>query len=251
MLRANHIAEGACYTTLQWRRMTALNVLAAAGRLFGQASLIRHLDRLATTFELTTDRGDMTFNRLLWKLDPPVVDAVRITCCFENLFKTRLLLSGCVVHEIDRNVAPDLRKEQERRPVLIRTVKRLEGVVGRRDKNYSFKVLRPTTLSWKVLTGARAYRERIALPDRLFESLAAIAESLNSLHFLAPHVVRYNGDVFDDLRYVRTCFNVYVVRKHNRLLKSLGLAGGHRLEEVRLANALHPTPVDAIQSRRG
>lgn len=142
MLRANYSAEGVCYTMLRWRRLTALNVVAAGGRLFGQASIIRDMDRLASIELLRGSRDQLRLSSLIWRLDPPVVDAVRIACCFENLFKARLLLSGYIVHEVDRKTAPDLGKEQAKRPVLIRSVKRREGVPGRRDIDFSFNLLR-------------------------------------------------------------------------------------------------------------
>lgn len=231
MLRANYSAEGVCYTTVRWRRMTALRVLAAGGRLFGQASIIRNLDRLAT-IDLGKSRNQLKFSRLIWKLDPSVVDAVRIVCCFENLFKARLLLSGFVVHEVDRKAAADLRIEQAKRPLLIRSLKRREGVLGRRDIDYSFNLLRPTTLGWRVLTEVPAYRRQIALPDRLFQNLTEIAASRNTLHFLSSQTVSYSAKIFEDLRYIRTCFNRHVVQRHNRLLKSLGFPDVHLLQKL-------------------
>lgn len=236
MLRANFLTEGVCYTKVLRRRTTAHYLLSAGGRIFSQASIIRKLDQLAR-IDLRSARGQIRFSRLLAKLDPHVIDSIRIVCCFENLFKARLLLSGCVVHEVDGNNAKDLRDIQRKRPILIRDLKQREGVLGRRDFDFVFKLLKPTTLSWSVLN-TRAYRRRIGLPDRLFDCLSDIASRRNTVHFLAPSAVRYSAEVFAELRYVRGAFNRHVVRSHNRLRESLGFPDVHDLKELnpRFAN---------------
>ena len=86
MLRADQVVEGACYTDVSWRRLTVLNMLGASYRIFKPTSVIRRLDALAA-IDLLKPRQFRRFSRLIWSLDPPVLDAVRIATCFENLFK--------------------------------------------------------------------------------------------------------------------------------------------------------------------
>ena len=230
MLSAKHSAEGVCYTTLYWRRQTALNVVGAGGRLFAQASVIRHLDRLAI---LNAGRrsSQLRLSRLIWSLDQPVLDAVRIACCFENLFKARLILSGCVVHEIDKQVALSLWRTQRRRPLLVREVRAFEGIPRSRDIDYTFASLRQTTLPWHVLSKP-AYVQRIGITPRLRRALMDVVQRRNTLHFLAPGGVVYSDAVFGELRYIRNCYNRLVVRPHARLLEKLGFPSIHRLNEL-------------------
>jgi hypothetical protein len=230
MLRASHQEEGVCYASVRWRRHIALNVLGAGGRLFLQTSVIRHLDRLAQLNEKGAS-SMMAMSRLLWRLDPPVIDAVRIVCCFENLFKARLLLSGCVIHEIDRNKDRSLWELQRKAPLLIREVKRREGLSGLRDIDYSFALLKQTTLAWRVL-GEADYQRRIGIDARLFEVLSEISSRRNTLHFLAPTGVLYGARQFNDLRYIRACYNRFVVCPHKRLLRRLGFPPIHELKEA-------------------
>jgi hypothetical protein len=234
MLLASHSGEGVCYASVVWRRHVALRLLDAAERLFVKTTVIRDIHRLSG-LDLATRRGQISFSRRLSKLDPPVLDAVRIVCCFENLFKARLLLSGAVVHEIDKNVCPSLASQQRKRPVLIRQVKAAEGLLGKRDIDYSFRCLQPTTIRWHVMAGEAAYRKRIGVPQHLWECLKDIAARRNTLHFLALQMTTYNVRVFDELAFILNSFNRFVVGGHNRLLAR---SGHHARELLKFAPPL-------------
>jgi hypothetical protein len=98
-------------------------------------------------------------------------------------------------------------------------VKRAEGLVGRRRLGYAFGSLSLRTLGWKWLRKP-AYRKVIKLPDRLFACVGRLASQRNTLHFLADGGTgQYNERLVEDLRYLRTACNRYVVPAANRLLK--------------------------------
>jgi hypothetical protein len=171
-------------------------------------------------------------SRLLFSLDVPVVDAFRITACFENLFKARLLLRGWLIHQIALANLPDLAHRQRTHPVRISSLKRLEGVLHHRDIGYEFRSLTPKTLRWSTLVNNPAYRAEIRLPDRLFDALAPFAGKRNTLHFLALDSSLHNSSVVEDLRVIRDSFNRFVVRSHNRLVTQLGFPDLHFKAEV-------------------
>ena len=179
-----------------------------------------------------TERQMVSSHRFFSSLDVPVVDAFRITTSFENLFKARLLLRGWVIHEIVRNVHPTLAKEQRQKPVKVSALKSAEGVTGVRDIGYEFKGLSPRTLGWSDLVNRPAYRAEIRLPDRLFEALRPFAGKRNTLHFLALDSVVYDTKVIEDLSVIRSCFNRFVVKHHNRLVAKLGFPDVHFKPEV-------------------
>jgi hypothetical protein len=121
-----------------------LNILSICHRICEGTSLIRRLDELTTI-----DFGDVSqfdrANKLIWSLDPPILDAVRIATCFENLLKTRLLLRGYVIHQIDKRASNQtyrpLADEQRKRPIKISEVKHAEGLKRKRGNQYVFHSL--------------------------------------------------------------------------------------------------------------
>ena len=207
-------------------------MLAAASKLFIPTSRIAKLDRLAARMNPRNNRERIRTHRFLSSLDPAVLDAFRITTCFENLFKARLLLDGYVIHCVNRKTHSSLANRQLKKPVRILDIKKAEGLMGRVRSGYTFASLLPHTIGLSILVQKPAYRAQLRLPDRLFTALRSFANKRNTLHFLAIDVSVYNTGVVDDLRYIRTCFNRFVVRRHNRLLRSLGFSHLRSLSEI-------------------
>ena len=150
MLRASHWEEGVCYTGPVYRKKIALSMLAQAHRIFTPTSRIRHLARISGALNARTGRERSAAHRFFSTLDPAVVDAFRITSCFENLFKARLILRGYLIHQIDKGVQPGLWKQQRERPIRVSTLKRAEGHVNKRDIGYEFQSLADKTPSSKT-----------------------------------------------------------------------------------------------------
>lgn len=234
MLRGQQVEEGACYTARRWRKQVAMNMLASSYRLFAPASRIAKLESLAAHVNPKNQRARLRASRFLWSLDPAVLDAFRITTCFENLFKARLLLAGYVIHRVSRQAAYcSIERRQRSQPIRIGEIKKMEGLRGRQAAGYSFASLSPQTLRWSTLVGEPAYRAQLRLPDRLFDVLKTLADKRNTLHFLALEASTYNVQVVEDLRYIRTCFNRFVVQQHNRLVLDLGFRKTDLLSEIR------------------
>lgn len=200
----------------------AMRILASSYRLFAPTSRIARLEALAKQINPTTSRARRKAHRLLSSLDPAVLDAFRITTAFENLFKVKLILGGYVIHRISRDTHTALEKRQRTAPIRVSEVKKLEGLSGHRGNSYSFASLTPHTIQWSTLVREPAYRRAVRLPDKLYKTLKDVNDKRNTLHFLSLEVSVYNAQVITDLRYIRACFNRFVVRQHNRLVKSLG-----------------------------
>lgn len=232
MLKASHREEGACYTGPRYRKHVALHMLSHAHRIFTPTSRIKHLKRLQEVFNRRPARDSLQDSKFLWSLEPSVVDAFRITTCFENLFKARLILDGWLIHQIRKEKQPDLSKLQRAQPVRISTVKKVEGRVGKRDIGYAFETLSIKTLQWATLVEQPHYRRAIGLPDRLFEALRPFAAKRNTLHFLALNSAQYSKAIVDDLLIIKNGFNRFVVQRHNRMASQLGWHRNHLLDEV-------------------
>jgi hypothetical protein len=235
MLRANHFAEGACYTDLPTRKWVVMAILSSCYRICEGTSLLRRLDELAA-LDFSHMNHSGRASALLWSLDPPVLDAVRIATCFENLFKARLLLRGYVIHRIDKQALSlpytYLAAEQRKRPIKILEIKRAEGLRWRRKPQYVFQSLSIFTLSWNTIVTQAAYTTRLRLPSKLFTSLKDIVDKRNSLHYLADSTAFYNRKFVEDLLFIRESFNRFIVKTHNDLVKELKFPDVHLKKEI-------------------
>jgi len=228
MLRANTLAEGACYRDLRTRKWVAICILEQCYRICEGASLLRRLDDLAAIdFNNFTNRDNearFRLHDLIISLDPPVLDAVRIATCFENLFKARLLLRGYIIHQIDKKALSSsykyLADEQQARPIKISEIKHAEGL-QRRNHDYAFQSLSSFTLTYSRLVTQEAYKTQLHLPPKLFKSLADIVDNRNNLHYLISANAVYTRSFIVDLLYIRRSFNRFVVRTNNALVKEL------------------------------
>jgi hypothetical protein len=207
-------------------------MLAHGHRIFSPTSRIRKLERLDKALKGRTERQHLAAHRFFSTLDPAVVDAFRITCCFENLFKARLILGGWLIHRFDKRVQPEWWALQSDEPIRVSALKRVEGHVGKRDIGYEFQSLSDKTLQWSTLVGKPAYRSATGLPDRLFQALLPFSTKRNTLHFLALDSAQYSQALVDDLRVIRSCFNRFVVEGHNRLMRHLGVPDTHFKAEI-------------------
>jgi hypothetical protein len=194
------------------------------------ASLLRRLDELVSLdFSTMDDEGRVHAHELLVSLEPPVLDAVRIATCFENLFKARLLLRDYVIHEIDKEARSssyaNLRAEQWKRPITISEIKCAEGLKGGLPPQYVFQGLSSRTLEWNTVT-KKAYRTELGLPSKLVTSLRNIRAQRNSLHYLlADATAVYNRRFVEDLLCIRESFNTFIVGPHNDLVKEIKFPG--------------------------
>jgi hypothetical protein len=232
MLRASHWEEGVCYTGPAYRNKIALHMLAHAHRIFTPTTRIAHLDRLAAIFSRPPGPPNLKDDDFMHSLDPSVVDAFRITACFENLFKARLILGGWLIHQIDKDHRKSLFVRQREQPIKVSEIKRLEGHVGKQDIGFEFQSLSNKNLQWSTLVNKPRYRAALKLPNELFDALEPFATKRNSLHFLALNSARYSQEVVNDLEVIRTCFNTFVVAHHNRVANRLGLHPNHLLKAI-------------------
>jgi hypothetical protein len=204
------MADGAWYDNIETREFVAIATLRECHRIFSRTSIIQNLDRISflhgKPFEGEGLKLANELDHILDSLDSRIIDAVRISICFENFFKMKLLLGGYVIHNVNRNVNKKLADKQLKSPVEISEL----------GDDIS-KILSATTIGWKVLVRDE-YKKKICVPSELFDSLEAIVERRNKLHYLMADNEWFSGTRLDHLFCIRTCFQEFVVTLHNELL---------------------------------
>jgi hypothetical protein len=203
------MADDARYGNNQSREFTAFVTLSECCRIFSRTSIIQHLDRISFLHGKPLEGEGLKLanelHQILISLDSRTIDAVRISICFENFFKIKLLLGGYVIHNVNKNVNKNLADKQLKFPIEIS------------ELGDDPKILNTTTIGWKILV-RNEYKKKIGVPLELFESLEAFIERRNKLHYLVADNEWFSGTRLDHLLYIRTCYQEYVVNLHNELL---------------------------------
>jgi hypothetical protein len=211
MLRADHLSEGACYSDVE-RIGIVLGILHQRYTIFERTSIIQKLNELVALLSRPWQRDELS--SVLWSLDHSVLDSVRIAIFFENFFKAKLLLDRYTIHKIDRKIDngkyKPLANRQFQDPISI-----LE--LG----SDIFHILYEKTIEWETLMKPE-YKKILSLPPDLSKSLEAVVNMRNNLHYLiASAVQQYNIETIENFMYIRKCFNMFIVKLYNELIRDL------------------------------
>jgi hypothetical protein len=202
--------EWACYSNDVTRRFVALATLGECCRIFSGTSIIRNLDRISFLHGKPLEGEGLKLaeelHTILRSLDSRVLDAVRISICFENFFKMKLLLDGYVIHNVDKSKNKVLASKQLQYPI-----ERAE--FG--DDIYKFINMQTIGLKLLIRDG---YKKKLCMPPELFDSLEAIIKRRNNLHYLIADNRWFSGTRLDHLFCIRACYTEFVVKLHNELL---------------------------------
>jgi len=203
------MADKEWYGDTQSREFTALATHGECCRIFSRTSIIQHLDKISFLHGKPLEGEGLKLanelHQILDSLDSRIIDAVRISICFENFFKMKLLLGGYVIHNVNKNINKNLADKQLRCPVEIS------------ELGNDPKILNATTIGWRVLVRDE-YKKKFCVPSELFDSLEAFIDRRNKLHYLIADNEWFSGTRLDHLFCIRTCYHEYVVKLHNDLL---------------------------------
>lgn len=231
MLRANDLSGGVCYFNKYWRMRTAYTILNCSNAIFYEARTIHHLDELDEVFSLPSPENNLRrINIVVNKLTDPnlitqAIDAMKIITCFENAFKSELLLRGYVIHKIDPKINnrqyAHLARSQSNAPVTITDIKRVEGFLRKRKNNYVFNSLLDRTIPFSYFLKKPGYQSAIKLPPRIIAVLNKIYTKRNTLHWLEHPTAAYGKHIIDEFKELRTYIDTRVAKRRDLLAKKM------------------------------
>ena len=235
MLKANALYEGACYCNEKNRKQVAWELLRSSYKIFYSSKLIRKLDELIKVYyawKPNNTKNDSRLFKVLDQIKTPLIDDIKISTSFENYLKSKLLLSGFVIHMIDPKTLEKkfstYASKQWKHPITISDIKKAEGVFRKRKTNF-FHSLKKNTINYSTLLNNTNYKDRIKLPPELFRILDSIRKRRNSLHYLIKYTSVYNSKVLTDYQYLKSIIDNRLVNQYNRLLKNLDFPEHWRL----------------------
>jgi len=221
MLKGNHLAGGACYTTLQSSQWVAFTMLISVHRIISAATILHNVERIRKSL------GNIDkFCKISRGMDLAVLDAMRICTSFENYMKAVLIEKGFVIHQIDKRALDSryrhLAKEQKTRPIKSSEIKEAEGLKYKRGNGYDFKSLKTHTLSMSFLLSKEKYVAAHKLNPYLIGMLTKINKHRNTLHCLIGDSSMYSEAILDEYAYMKNFVNTHIVARHDKLKSKLG-----------------------------
>ncbi|WP_299247512.1 hypothetical protein [uncultured Cytophaga sp.] len=216
----------------------SMNLLTFGFRQFATTKRIEKIDlikKLSDDYDPTTSPKVEDFQELIFE---QLVDTIKITICFENLMKAKLLLTGHVIHKLDKNIFPELYKEQFARPILfneIRAIKDWEinskiktDQVGL--KNYIHGILK-NTLGMKELLSSR-YIEIMNLDEDILSLCKRDFEYRNNVHYYIQEKLSIGKQSYFDLTKIIDFVNDEMVNLQNQLVDNLNVGENRKIKKI-------------------
>jgi len=175
-----------CYLEETRRNFIAANLLTFGYQLFKTANIIKELDKVIEFYnendhETILKTFPSKFPALLFE---SLIDVIKISICFENYFKAKLLLNEFIIHDIDRNSNPNFFKKQRKVPI---DIKEIISYRTAKELPTLRKVLKETTINYSIFLENKNYLRYLSMEQKSIDFLAEINKSRNRLHlYISP-----------------------------------------------------------------
>lgn len=153
-----------------------------------------------------------------------LLDSIRIHILFENFLKACLLSNYYVIHEIDKEMFPELNKKQKTEPVLFsEIIKDREWeinpkiVTDQESLKLQIKGIKKRTLGINILTKSK-YISTIKLDSKTLDLFKPYLKYRDNLHYYTSESFKLSNESYNKLMKIIKFINNDVVRIQNILV---------------------------------
>lgn len=183
----------------------ARNLIEFANDQFQSSYIFKNKELLK---ELVVNKNNLTENdlkKIASFTQNSLIDNIRISVCFENLFKAVLLSRLYLVHNLDHNLFKQLSKEQKKRPVSI--LELLEETSWTTNDNIisdipeinkSIRGISTKTINYSTILKSKEYMKILNLKDDIVRLLTSINDERNQLHLHQMKSFKIDSHTFND-----------------------------------------------------
>jgi hypothetical protein len=204
------------------RILCALNLLLFAETQFQSSFLIQNLATLKLISE-NCSLGKPPKKEIVSDfVDNGLIDAIKISICFENYSKAILLAKGYLIHNIDRNKFKDEAKKQKKSPVLIEdfhcefyddTTIQSDNPKLRKKING----LKDTTEQYSIILKNKSYLDIIMLEEHLAKTLIDLNKARNALHLQFSLSFNMSSTTYDEFKVLKEFVDVKIKERKKYL----------------------------------
>jgi hypothetical protein len=146
------------------------------------------------------------------------MDNIRISICFENYFKAKLLLNGLVIHNIDKNGNQALCKKQVDTPVEVREI---IPSMSPKDLDILKKSLKETSLNYNILLSKESYFKFFNVGNQNLDFLKILNRKRNRLHLFTSEHMSLSSKTLDKYHEINKLVDLDLALLQNTLLNEL------------------------------
>jgi hypothetical protein len=155
-----------------------------------------------------------------------LVDNIRISVCFENYFKAKLLLNDIVIHSIDHGRDKKLAKEQRARPIEVKEIISKRTVAEMSILN---NLLKDLTISYSTIPDVPGYVKLLNMPSDTLEFLGQKNVQRNKLHLHIGEVFMFGDKIIQQYQELMTIVDRDIALLQNMLIDELDPGSPSRL----------------------
>jgi len=187
------------------RIICALNLLMFAEKQFRSSFLIQNIDKLKLISENCSLGKPPKKKIISGFVDNGLIDAIKISICFENYSKAILLSKGYLIHNIDQNKFKCEAKQQKKSPVLIEDFpcKFYDDDTIKSDNpklRKKMNGLKDTTEQYSIILKNKTYLDIIMLEEHLAKTLIDLNKARNTLHLQFSLSFNMNSTTYDEFK---------------------------------------------------
>ncbi|MBS1599982.1 MAG: hypothetical protein JST75_17275 [Bacteroidetes bacterium] len=208
-----------CYLEMTRTKLIAANLLTFGARHFKSSSIIARLGEIENYYKCK-DKSiygfGQKFNDVLFNSS---IDDIRISICYENYFKAKLLLNGFIIHKINHNKLKILSNEQKLRPIDVKEI------VAQLTYPHNFDVLKQvlteSTLDYSTLLSQQAYFRHFYIDDDVIKFLDKLRKKRNRLHLLISERFEISFKRIEDYKKLNNIVDFDIAFLQNTMINEL------------------------------
>ncbi|XOV67866.1 MAG: hypothetical protein ACFHU9_01585 [Fluviicola sp.] len=220
-----------------------LNLLEFAQFQFKSTYLYQNQDRLKEVCN-STHSFQVNVKSVEGFLTNALIDDIKVSISFENLLKAFLLCNYYVVHELDRNILPELWKIQKERPLLFTEV--LEYVdwfesdkintTNRQLKN-QVRGIKNKTIQYSIILNNTRYREIHNIDDEIINLLNLVNNRRNELHLQSSLQFQITNSTYSNFIILKDFLEKNIKRLQEDISAHLGINEQDRVPTMKISRS--------------
>lgn len=171
-----------------------------------------------------------------------LIDDVKISICFENLLKAHLLSNYYLVHELDKNIFPELSITQKERPIrftelLELTEWKIDDKIDCIDPTVKNKIrgIKQKTLNYTLFLNNKNYSNVHEMNQNVVDILNTINRRRNELHLQSALQFRIANSTYKDFIALKAFLENNVSRLKNEFSNHLGIEDADRTPTLKIS----------------
>lgn len=208
------------------RIICAINLLHFAETQFKSSFLVQNLDKIKLISK-NCSLGIFPKKEIVVAfVENGLIDAIKISICFENYSKAILLAKGYLIHLIDRSKFNNKAKKQKKSPVLIENFPCQfydDNTINCEDPKLRKKIdgLLDNTEKYSTILKNTAYLDIIMIEEHIAKTLIGLNEFRNSLHLQYSLSFKMNSNTYNEFKSLVEFVDIKIKERKNHLTEYL------------------------------